>query len=47
MMASFGYEALDRIGAPRIEERRGDPNLLDVAFQDWRSLFWPDLLGHE
>jgi hypothetical protein len=47
MTASFGYEALDRIGAPRIEERRGDPNLLDVAFQDRPRLLCADLLGHK
>jgi hypothetical protein len=47
MTASFGYEALDGIGAPRIEERCGYPNLADVALQDRRRFRWADLLGHE
>jgi hypothetical protein len=46
MTASFGYEALERIGAARIEERCGDPNLADVASQDQRGLLGADLLGH-
>jgi hypothetical protein len=47
MMASFGDEALVWIGAPSIKERCGDPNLTDVAFQDWPRFLGADLLGHE
>jgi hypothetical protein len=47
MTASFGDEALDRIGAPRIEERGSYPHLADVAFQDRPRYLWVDLLGHK
>jgi hypothetical protein len=46
MTAGFGDESFDRIGALRIEERCGYPNLVDVV-QDQPRRLWADLLGHE
>jgi hypothetical protein len=47
MTVGFGDEILDRVGAPRIEERCSDPNLAHVALQDRPGVLRADRLGHE